>query len=79
MEPMRLTRINKLSDNNGNFMVFMKCRTCGHFDYLAMWQLLRRFDPDTSLDIVAKHTPCSRCIGQGRTGRDVEAVPVSRP
>ncbi len=60
--------IKRLNDFFGDYVIFVRCRTCRHVGEVAPAELASRVGWDTELAAVTPRLKCSRC---GRKAFDV--------
>ena len=66
-------RVEKLSDEFGQYLLLLECGSCGHKRQANPQTLARMFGWDTTLEIVAKRLRCSKCGKRNGTARTVAA------
>jgi translation initiation factor 2 beta subunit (eIF-2beta)/eIF-5 len=72
----REIRINKLSDEFGQFTMVLKCSACGHERTAEPHTLGRLCGWDAKLADVEKRMRCSKC---GKKQCSLRAVPPTKP
>jgi hypothetical protein len=69
-------RVEKLSDEFGQYLLLLECACCGHKRQANPQTLARVFGWDMTLETVATRLRCSKC---GKRQCSARAVPASRP
>jgi len=70
---VRLLNVRKLSDRNGQYVLFIKCLRCQHYRYAPPQTFVTLLGEHATLDAVAGRLRCSRC-----SAKDVEVTATSK-
>ncbi len=72
----RALRVQKLSDEFGQYILIVKCQACGHQRNAAPRTFGKVFGWDARLDEVARKLRCSKC---GKKAGALKAVQPAKP